>query len=212
MIMIAVLHEVLLMVILQMLLPLISNTNKDWFPLLLAYTKAKKLASRHYASKRITSRHLLSFVRFALQSKVPMSAITSSMLQNSKCNPILMPDILLLTRVGSLSKKKKGGFSMTTTFVIFPMLWSWFSTLCHAYSDTICYKDKNFGFYNSFPTFRGQKMKFTIHCYYSLSLFANTIHCYYSLLLFTPNFCLFKGGCPLYWNQVFCMLSSGLLP
>ena len=74
----------------------------------------KELLQDIMLQKRITSRHLLSFVRFALQSKVPMSAITSSMLQNSKCNPILMLDILLLTRVGSLSKKKKGGFSMTT--------------------------------------------------------------------------------------------------
>ena len=138
------------------------------------------IASRHYASKRITSRHLLSYVCFALQSKVPMSAITSSMLQNSKCNPILVSNILLLTRVGSLSKKKKGGFSMTTPFVIFPMLWSWFSTLCHASSDTTCYKDKNFGFNNSFPTFWGQKMKFTIHCYYS----SITIHWYCSLRIF----------------------------
>ena len=97
---------------------------------------------------------------------------------------------------------------MTTPFVIFPMLWSWFSTLCHASSDTTCYKDKNFGFNNSFPTFWGQKMKFTIHCYYS----SVTIHWYYSLVLFTPNFCLFKGGCPLCSKQVFCMLSSGLLP
>ena len=165
---------------------------------------SKRITSRHYASKRITSRHLLSFVRFALQSKVSMSAITSSMLQNSKCNLILVLDILLLTRVGSLSKKKKGGFSMTTPFVIFLMLWSWFSTLCHAFSDTLCYKDNNFGFSNSFPTFWGKKMKFTIH----LSLFTITIH----LLLFTPKFCLFKGGCPLYLKQVFCMLSSGLLP
>ena len=119
----------------------------------------------------IASRHPLPFVCYALQSKIPMSAITSRMLQYSKCNPILMPNILLLTRVRSLSKKKNGGFSMTTPFVIFPMLWSWFSTLCHAYSDTICYKDKNFGFYNSFPTFWGKKWNLpftvTIHCYYS---------------------------------------------
>ena len=45
-------------------------------------------------------------------------------------------------------------------------------------------------------------------CHYSLLLFTVTIH----LLLFTPNFCLFKGGCPLYFKQVFSVLSSGLLP
>ena len=59
----------------------------------------------------------------------------------------------------------------------------------------------------------GQKRKITIH----LSLFTRhyspvTIHWYYSLLLFTPKFCLFKGGYPLYSKQVFCLLSSGLLP
>ena len=41
-----------------------------------------------------------------------------------------------------------------------------------------------------------------------------TIHYHYSLLLFTCyySFCLFKGSCPLYLKQVFCVLSSGLLP
>ena len=61
-------------------------------------------ASRNYASKDTTSRHLLTFVRLALQPKVPMSAITSSMLQKFKMQ---MSDILLLTRIGSLPKKKR---------------------------------------------------------------------------------------------------------
>ena len=47
--------------------------------------------------------------------------------------------------------------------------------------------------------------------YYSLLLFTChyspvTIHWYYSPLLFTPKFCLFKGGCPLYYRQVFLCL------
>ena len=143
----------------------------------------------------------LPFVRYALQSKVPMSATTSRLLQYSKCNPMLMPKILLLTRVGSLSKKKRED-SSCLPFVIFSMLWSWFSTLCHASSNTIYSKDKNFGFYNSFPTFWGKKWNL---------LFTITIHCTIHLLLFTPIFCLFKGGCPLYFKQVFSVLSSGLL-
>ena len=53
------------------------------------------------------------------------------------------------------------------------------------------------------PHVLGQKVKFTIH----LSLFTITIH----LSLFTSNFCLFKGGCPLYFKQVFSVLSSRLL-
>ena len=98
----------------------------------------------------------------------------------------------------SLSKKKRED-SSCLPFVIFSMLWSWFSILCHASSDTICSKDKNFEFYNSFPTFWGKKWNL---------LFTVTIHCYYSLRIF----CLFKEGCPLYFKQVFSVLSSGLLP
>ena len=83
---------------------------------------------------------------------------------------------------------------------------SWFSTPCHNSSDTICYKNNNFGFPKGFPTFWAKKEN-----YYSLSLFTChyspvTIHWYYSPLLFTPKFCLFKGGCPLYLRQVFLFL------
>ena len=87
------------------------------------------------------------------------------------------------------------------------LIWSCFVTLYHASHDIICTKDKNFEFYNSFSTFCGQKMKFTIH----LSLFTVTIHPLLFITLLTPNFCLFKGGCPLYLKQVLVELSSGLL-
>ena len=56
------------------------------------------------------------------------------------------------------------------------LIWSCFVTFCHASPDIFCPKDKNFKFYNSFPTFWGQKLKFTVH----LSLFIVTIHCCYS--------------------------------
>ena len=39
-------------------------------------------------------------------------------------------------------------------------------------------------------------------CHYSLSLFTGTIHCYCSL----RNFCLFKGGYPLYLSKCFLCL------
>ena len=42
----------------------------------------------------------------------------------------------------------------------------------------------------------------TFHCHYSPSLF---------MTLFTPNFCLFKGGCPLSLKQVLIKFSSRLL-
>ena len=88
--------------------------------------------------------------------------------------------------------KEKGRFFIMPclSLVIFSLLWSWLTTLCHASPDIFCPKDKNFEFYNSFPTFWGQKMKFTIH----LSLFTVTIHLLLFMALFTSNFCLFKGG------------------
>ena len=79
----------------------------------------------------------------------------------------------------SLSKKKRED-SSCLPFVIFSMLWSWFSTLCHASSDTICSKNKNLKFYNSFPTFWGKKWNLLFICHYSLSLFT----CYYLLRIF----------------------------
>ena len=137
--------------------------------------------------KELLQRHLLSFVRLTLQTKVPMGAITSSMLQNSKCNLILVLDILLLTRVGSLSKKKKqkGKILHASLLSYFPCFKSCFSTLCHNSTDTICYKNNNFGFSISFPTFWGKKGKLlftvTIHLspftrHYSLVLFTVTVH------------------------------------
>ena len=103
-----------------------------------------------------------------------------------------------------LSKRKGWIFIMPClalvilSFSCHALLWSCFATLCHASPDKICTKDKNFQLYNWFPTFWRQKEKFTIH----LSLFTVTIHPLLFMTLFTPNFCLFKGGCPLYLEQV----------
>ena len=110
----------------------------------------------------------------------------------------------------SLSKRKKED-SSCLPFVIFSMLWSWFTTLYHASSDILYTKDKNFEFYNSFPTFWDKKWNLLFICHYSLLLFTVTIHLLLFMTLFTPNFCLFKGGCPLYFKQVLVELSSGLL-
>ena len=68
--------------------------------------------------------------------------------------------------------KEKGRFFIMPCFTF----WSYFVTFCHASPNIFCSKDKNFEFYNAFPTFWGQKVKFTIH----LSLFTVTIHCHYS--------------------------------
>ena len=66
-------------------------------------------------------------------------------------------------------------------------------------------------FYNSFPTFWGKKWNLLFICHYSLLLFTVTIHLLLFMTLFTPKFCLFKGGCPLYFKKFFSVLSSGLL-
>ena len=114
--------------------------------------------------------------------------------------------LMLLTKVilKFFQKKRK---ILHYTFGHTFLIWSCFVTLCHASPDIIYTKDKTFGFYNSFPTFWGQKLKFTIH----LSLFTVTIHLLLFMTLFTPNFCLFKGGCPLYFKQVLVEFISGLL-
>ena len=139
-----------------------------------------------------------------------MSTTTSRLFQYSKCDPMLMTkDIASDKGHFEVFPKEKGRFFIMPCLplVILALLWSCFTTLCHASPDKVCTKDKNFEFYNSFPTFWGQKNKI----YYSLSLFTITIHELLFMTLFTPNFCLFKGGCPLCLKQVLVELSSGLL-
>ena len=63
----------------------------------------------------------LPYVHYVLRSKVAISATTTSrLLQYSKYDPMLMPKILLLTRVILESfKKEKGRFFMPTFCHIF---------------------------------------------------------------------------------------------
>ena len=140
-------------------------------------------ASRNYASKDTTSRHLLTFVRLALQPKVSMSAITSSMLQNSKCKYRIS---CFWQGLGVFLKRKERRIPHTTTFVMFLMRGNHDSLhfgiipLTPSATKTII-----LGSPKDSPRFR-QKRKITIHCYYSpvtihLSLFTR----HYSLVLFT---------------------------
>ena len=160
----------------------------------------------------IASRHPLPFVHYALQSKVPINAITSRMLQYSKCNPMLMPKILLLTRVGSLSKKKKGRFFMTTFCHIFYALVMILYTLpCLLWHNML--QRQEYRVLQLIPHILGQKMKFTIQCYYS----SITIHYYYSLLLFTcycslRNFAYLRGAVPYIWSKfLVCLVQNFFL-
>ena len=138
-----------------------------------------------------------------------MSTTTSRLFQYSKCDLMLMTKILLLTMVilKSFQKKKED------SSLCHALLWSYFFDLV-----MLCYTLPCFSWHNLhqrqefwvlqfIPTFWGQKMKFTIH----LSLFTVTIHPLLFMTLFTPNFCLFKGGCPLCLKQVLVEFSSGLL-
>ena len=118
----------------------------------------------------------LPFARYALQSKVPMSATTSRLLQYSKCNPMLMPKILLLTRVILESfQKEKGRFFMPPFCHIFYALAMILYTLpCFLWHQLL--QRQEFWVLQIIPHVLGQKIKFTIHCYYS----SVTIHYYYS--------------------------------
>ena len=86
--------------------------------------------------------------------------------------------------------------------------------LCYilsCFSWHILLQGQEFQLYNCFLTFWGKKWNLLFIYHYSLLLFTVTIHLLLFMTLFTPNFCLFKGGCPLYFKQVFSVLSSGLL-
>ena len=150
------------------------------------------------ASKTIASRHHTS-KKNCFKTSTPICPLCTPVKSSNECYHFKHAPIFKMqshTNAGVFLKRKRED-SPWLPFVIFPMLWSWFSTLCHAYSYKICSKDKNIESHNSFPTFWGKKIKFTIHCYYS----SITIHCHYSLLLFTcycslRNFAYLRGAVP----------------
>ena len=156
-----------------------------------------------------------------------MSTTTSRVFQYSKYDLMLMSKILLLTKVilKSFQKKKED------SSLCHAILWSYFFALV-----MLCYTLPCFSWHNLhqrqefwvlqfIPHVLGTKKEIyyspvTIHCHYSLSLFTChyslslfivTIHPLLFMTLFTPNFFLFKGGCPLYLKQVLVELSLGLL-
>ena len=163
---------------------LVDNTSKDCFK-----TDIPNLTE-------------LPFVRYALQSKVLMSATTSRLLQFSECNPMLMPKILLLTRVGSLSKKKKGRFFMTNFCHIFYDLVMILYTLPWFLWHHLLQR-RGFWVQQLIPHVLEAKNEI----YYSLLLFI----CHYSLLLFTcycslRNFAYLRGAVPYIWGKCFVCL------
>ena len=131
------------------------------------------------------------------------------MLQYSKCDPILLTKIFLKIDASDKAHfevfpKEKGGIFIMSCFALVML-----SLSCHALA-MLCFdlamfllikfapKTKIFSSTIDSPRFGDKKEKFTIH----LSLFTITIHPLLFMTLFTPNFFLFKGGCPLCLKQV----------
>ena len=145
---------------------LVVNTNRDWFPYLTDLYKGQNALKNCELFQDIPNLAELPLVSYALQSKVPMSATTSRLLQYSKCNPMLMSKILLLTRVIFESfQKEKGRFFMPTFCHIFYALVMILYTLpCFFWHNLL--QRQEFLVPQLIPHVLGQKMKFTIHCYY----------------------------------------------
>ena len=96
--------------------------------------------------------------------------------------------------------KEKGRFFIMPCFTF----WSCFVTFCHASPNIFYSKNKNFEFYNSFPTFWGQKLKFTIH----LSLFTRYCSWHYSL----RNFAYLRGVVPYISSKFLVCLVQDFFP
>ena len=128
-----------------------------------------------------------------------MSTTTPRLLQD--CDPMLPTKILLLTRIilKTFQEKKK-------RFLI--MLLVMLCSILSCFSWHILLQGQEFWVPQLIPHVLGQKVKFTIH----LSLFTITIHLLLFMTLFTPKFCLFKGGCPLYFKQVLVCLVQDFFP
>ena len=189
MIMIVVLHEVLLMVILSMLLPLISGLYR-WFPYLTGLHKGQN-ASKNYVTKNselfqdIPNLAELPLIRHTLQSKVSMSTTTSRLFQYSKMwSHAHAEDIASDKDYFEDFQKEKGRFFMPTFCHIFHALVMIYFTLpCFSWHNML--QRQEFWVLQLIPHVLGQKVKFTIH----LSLFTVTIHlslftCYCSLRIF----------------------------
>ena len=146
----------------------------------------------------------LPFVRYAFQSKVSMSTTTSRLFQYSKCDPMLMPKILLLIRIIFKKKKEDSSCLPLSYFPCFGhnLLHFAMFLLTQYASKTRILSSTTYS-----PRFGAKN-----EIYYSLLLFI----CHYSLLLFTCYYSLrifayLRGAVP-YFKQVFSVLSSGLLP
>ena len=141
-------------------------TTKDDFLILTDLHKGRNASKNCELFQDIPNLAELSYVHYVLRSKVPISATTSRLLQYSKYDPMLMPKILLLTRV----------------------LWFFMPNFCHIFYALVmilyilpCFlhnmlQRQEYRVLQLISHILGQKMKFTIHYYYS----SVTIHYHYS--------------------------------
>ena len=190
MIMIVVLHGALLMVILPMLLSQISGSYQwRWFPYLTGLHKSQNaskimllknwncfkifwrnshLSDMHFSQK--LQWVLLLQDCFNIQNVIPCSCQGYCFWQGS---------------FWSLSKRRRKILHYTMLHFLVMLCY-----ILSCFSWHILLLGQEFWVLQLIPHVLGAKSEI----YYS----PVTIHCYYSLSLFTPNFCLFKGGCPLY--------------
>ena len=141
-----------------------------------------------------------------------MSATTSRLFQYSKCDPMLMPKILLRYcfwqgSIWRLSKRKRK--------ILHAYLLSYFPCfgydLLHFAMLLLTQSAPKTRILS--PITHSSRFGAKSEIYYS----SVTIHCYYSsvtihLLLFTPNFCLFKGVVPYISSKFLVCLVQDFFP
>ena len=142
-----------------------------------------------------------------------MSATTSRLFQYSKCDPILIPKILLLTRVILKSfQKEKGRFFMPTFCHIFYALVMIYYTLSCFFWHNLLQRQEFWISTTHSPRFVVKSEIYyssvTIHCYYSLSLFT----CYCSWHCSLRNFAYLRGVVPYISSKFLVCLVQDFFP
>ena len=134
-----------------------------------------------------------------------MSATTSRLFQYSKCDPMLMPRILLLTRVILKSFQKKKEDSSLYHASLFGHSLLHFVMLLLTYS---ALRTIILSFTTHSPRFGDKKWNLLFICHYSLSLFT----CYYSWHFSLRIFAYLRGVVPYIWSNFLVCLVQDFFP
>ena len=137
--------------------------------------------------------------------KASMSTTTSRLFQYSKYDPMLMTKDLTSDKghfeVFPKEKRKILHYAMPTfSHIFFALVMTYYTLPCFFWQNL--HQRQEFWVLQFIPHVLGTK-KWNL-------LFTVTIHLLLFMTLFTPNFCLFKGGCPLCLKQVLVEFISGL--